>query len=327
MFLIFSDIHFDLYKPFSIILSNGLNSRLMGQIDVMKDIKRIVRRKGVTNIFFLGDLFNSQAATIDKILLNTVFYAIQSLAEIAPLYLLVGNHDNSKGISILTPFESIPNVTIINTVKSITVEGKSIDFVPWLETPPEEKSEYCFGHFGITGATVANGLVIEADEMDAKLLTGYKLILSGHYHTRQMVGENIYQVGGVMSTSFKDSEEDKGVWLLDPATDKLNFIPVKSPKFHTRTVSFSDELDAFIKENTSKDYWKLVVQSDGLIVPEMPPNVIVEYDYDPKSLDEIPVDTTSISNLIPIIQEFIDKSNTALSKEVLKIKAVELLEA
>ncbi len=298
----------------------------MQQIEVIKDVKRIARRKNVTDMFFLGDLFDSQAATIDKVLLNAVFFIIKSLAEVANLYLLVGNHDNAKGISILTPFESIPNVTVINEVKQIVVDGKSIDFVPWLEKPPEEKSEYCFGHFGINGATVGNGLLIEADEMDAKLLNGYKLILSGHYHTRQMVGENMYQIGGVMNTSFKDSEEDKGIWLLDPATDKLDFVPVKSPKFRTRIVITEDELETFIKEDKSKDYWKLVVKSDGLTVPEMPPNVIVEYDYMEKSLSELPIDTTSISNLVPIVKEFITNSNTSLPKDILIKKAVELLE-
>jgi hypothetical protein len=129
-----------------------------------------------------------------------------------------------------------------------------------------------------------------------------------------------------MSNSFRDSEEDKGVWFLDPATDKLEFLPIKYRKFRTRKIAFSDELDAFIKECNDKDYWKLVIKSDGLMIPEFPPNVLIEYDYDPKSLDETPVDTTSITNLVPIVKEFIDKSNTALNKEILKTKAIELLE-
>lgn len=326
MWLIFSDLHLDEWKAFATITSSGFNSRLMQQVEVVKEIKKIARKKNINNIFFLGDLFNSLTANVPKLLYNLAYYLVKSLAEVAHVYLLVGNHDNYKGVHMFTPFESIPNVTVIHTVTSITVDGHTIDFVPWLENPPEKKSEYCFGHFGISGATVSNGLVVEADELDAKLLTGYNLVLAGHYHTRQMVGKNVYQVGGVMANSFKDSEEDKGIWFLDPVTEKLDFLPIKSPKFHIRQVTFSDELEAFIAEVNSKDYWKLVVKSDGLIVPSMPPNVIIEYDYDPRSLDEIPVDTSSISNLVPIIQEFIDKSNTALSKDILKTKAIELLE-
>lgn len=324
--LIFSDIHFDLYKPFSTILPNGIEKRLMEQVQVIQQIRRLARRFHATAIFFLGDLFNSQGPTVNKVLLNVVFYAVQSLAEIAPLYILIGNHDIYRGINILTPFTSIPNVTIINELTSLVVEGHSIDFVPWLTPPPTRKSKYCFGHFGIQGATVNNQIINDAEEISLAALEGYQIVCSGHYHTRQIIGSNYYQIGSVMATAFKDSEEDKGVWSLEPVTNKLTFIPINSPKFHTRRAASSSQVDDFLQELNTQDYWKLIVESDGLAVPDMPPNVLVEYDFSPSSEAETIIDTTETSNLVPIIQEFIDRSNTALDKTILKKKAIELLE-
>lgn len=322
--LIFSDMHLDKHKAFSTITNRGLNSRLVQQVDIIRQVKRILRKEKVTTVFFLGDLFNSLTENISKIVYNVAFYLVQNIAELAHVYLVTGNHDLYNNIHTFTPFSSIPGVEIISETTTITVDDKKIDIVPWNCEIPKGKSPYCFGHFGIEGAVVGEGFNIDA-EVSKEALKKYELVLSGHYHTRQKVANNAYHIGAVMSTSFKDSIEDKGVWLLEDS--KLRFVPIKSRKFCTVEVAYSDQIEQFITTTYNEyDYFRLLVKSDDLIIPEFKDNVIVKYDYDPRTPEEMEIpDTSEITSLIPIISEFIDKSKTALDKTILKAKAIELL--
>ena len=320
--LIFSDIHLKEWKPFATVLSNGMNSRLMEQIRVLQQVKKIARQHKITNIFFLGDLVDSISPTISKLVINTAFYMIQSLAEVANIYLLVGNHDIFGQINTLTPFSSIPNVNIVNVTTKISLNGKDIDLIPCYGTLPKNKSDYCFGHFGIQGATIGDSFVIE-EEVKPQSLKDYSLVLCGHYHSRQQVAENAYQIGSVMNMNFSNTPEDKGVFLLNPENDELKFIPIDSPKFYT--IKFDTQLQLDVEKFDTKNYYKLILKNDNLRAPEMP-NIIVEYDYEPNVEEKELIDTSNITNLAPIICEYIDNSNTSLDKEILKQKAVELLE-
>jgi DNA repair exonuclease SbcCD nuclease subunit len=322
LWMVFSDLHLKEWKQFSTVLANGLNSRFMEQIKVLQQVKHIARKNKVSSIFFLGDLMDSQSKDISKMVINTIFYLIQSLSEISSIYLLVGNHDVYKQINIFTPFTSIPRVTIIDQTTSIKLDGKTIDLIPCYGVWPKNKSDYCFGHFGIQGATIGDSFTIE-EEIKPQALKDYKLVLAGHYHTRQQVGKNMYQIGSVMNTNFSNTIEDKGVFLLNPSNDDLQFIFIPSPKFYTINIYNENDIKEFKPE--PNDYYKLKIKNDNIQVPEYP-NVIVEYDWEPNIEEKELIDTSNITNLVPIIQEFIMNSNTSLDKEILKQKAVELLE-
>ena len=327
MWLILTDLHLDLHRAFATVASNGLTNRIIQQIEVIQQVKRIARKHKVNNIFFLGDLFNTLSPTIPKLVYNVAFYLIQSLAEIANVYILVGNHDIFQNIHLFTPFTSIPKVKVIHDSTTIIVDGKSIDMIPWGgDLFGEDKAHYCFAHIGIAWADVGTGFVLDADQVPLSALAGYKIVLAGHYHTRQMMAEGVFHIGGVMATSFKDTPEDKGVFLLDPTNDKLDFIPVKSPKFLTMVFTNQLQVDILnMSQFPTDNYYRLLIQSDDIVVPEFGPNVIVEYDYEPKT-EETALAVSEITDLVPIVQDFIDRSNTQLPKPILKEKAIELLE-
>lgn len=332
MFLIFSDLHADLYKAFVTVTEQGISSRLLQQIEVIREVKRIARRHRVSHIFFLGDLFNSQASTIDKFLYNAIFFMVQSVAEVAPLYLLVGNHDIIKQINIFTPFTPIPNVNVIEQSTTIDLEGRSIDLVPWQGQWAAPSGDYCFGHFGIKGATINNNQTVFTveEQIEPASLKDYKLVLAGHFHTRQQVGEHLYHIGSVMAQSFKDTTEDRGCWLVNPETDTLKFIPIRSPKFYTMEINDEKDMDEFQEQygcQQTSDYFKLRIKTDGISIPSVfGNNVVIDYDYDIGVEESERIDTSNILNLAPIIEEFIRSSNTALNKDKLVKKALELLE-
>ncbi len=324
LWLIFSDIHLDNYKLFATIAANGLNSRLMEQIIVLQQVKKIIHQNKITTTFFLGDLFNALSPTISKMIYNVAFYLIQSMAEITDIYLLPGNHDIWGKINLFTPFTSIPRVKVIDQTTQIELDGRTIDLIPWGDQIPipEEQAEFCFGHFGIQGATIGDNFIAE-EEIKPQFLKDYKTVLAGHYHTRQQVADNAYQIGSVMNTNFSNTTEDKGVFLLNPVNAELKFIPVPSAKFITVEINNENDIKEFIP--VPENYYKVRIKQDGLQVPEYP-NVIYEHDFEPTVDEKEAIDTADITNLLPIVYEYITNSNTSLDKNILKNKARELLE-
>jgi DNA repair exonuclease SbcCD nuclease subunit len=263
---------------------------------------------------------------------------VQSVAEVAPLYLLVGNHDIVKQINIFTPFTSIPNVTVVESTTQIDIDKKLIDLIPWegkFHNPKASlvtQADYCFGHFGIKGATINNNQTVFTveEQVEPASLKDYKLVMAGHFHTRQMVGENLYHIGAVMAQSFKDTTEDRGCWLVNPKNDELKFVPIVSPKFFTVEINNEQDMAEFQEQygcQQTNDYFKLRIKTDGISIPDLfGNNVVIDYDYDVGIEESERIDTSNILNLAPIIEEFIRSSNTALNKDKLVKKALELLE-
>ena len=80
--LIITDLHADNYTQFARLLDSGVNSRLQACLDVLDQVNSICQSKEITDIFFLGDLFNSRTAVpID------VYYLVEEalLKEIVSL--------------------------------------------------------------------------------------------------------------------------------------------------------------------------------------------------------------------------------------------------
>jgi calcineurin-like phosphoesterase family protein len=77
-------------------------------------------------IIHLGDLFDNRNV-IPINLLNYGMEIIEELASIAPLHIIVGNHDlwsrSASEINTIRPFKYIPNVSIYETSKTIEYNG------------------------------------------------------------------------------------------------------------------------------------------------------------------------------------------------------------
>ncbi|GAH35152.1 unnamed protein product, partial [marine sediment metagenome] len=111
--LIISDLHSDNYTQFARLLDSGVNSRLQACLDVLSQVNGICQSKEITDIFFLGDLFNSRTAVpIDVYYL--VYEKLKEISDDREIWLLVGNHDlflkRGNKISSTYPFESICHV-------------------------------------------------------------------------------------------------------------------------------------------------------------------------------------------------------------------------
>jgi len=311
--LIFSDLHLDNYRRFSTTLQGGMNSRLDHQVNVVYKVIEIAKREQPEAIVFLGDLFNGQGATISKLLFTTGYNLVYQLQCVAPVYLLVGNHDIFGGQTILSSMSDMHQVIVVDETRPVDLLGMRISMMPWGGVMPAS-GVVVLGHLDMEGFKTGLGYELPGT-MHPKEFSQFKLVISGHYHSYQEMKPNIIYCGAVMPITFGDvAEEDYGCGILD---DSLHFTRhiITSPKFIPILVDTQSSLDRFV-ENRSDNYYRLTIRDRKIVVPKMDYRVEIDWDIQEEMKARLAYEVDS--PLEDILCMYIDKANTKIDKEQAK---------
>lgn len=227
-------------------------------------------------VCILGDLFdNRQSINIDT--MNIASGIIRQIAELAPVYIMAGNHDMSRrsdsSLNSLVIVKGIPNVVVIDSYSSVhwkTSSGSSrrVGFIPYTgiyskETEAVSKSneDYIFLHTEVLGAIFDSGKPIK----DGAVTTASpaKRIFSGHIHKRQELGKFTY-IGSPYHLRRSDVGDLKGIYILNIDDDTLEFVPNRySPIFQAVTLQslLTMTLSEF-KSYITNNYTDIIVPRD-----------------------------------------------------------------
>jgi DNA repair exonuclease SbcCD nuclease subunit len=325
MKLIFSDLHLDLWRAFDQPTADGLGSRLSMQRMVAEEVYNIGVKNDVDGFYFLGDLFHSKADKISKLVMMEASRIIRKMSEWAPIYIICGNHDTYQGSPVISYLLSEDVYPVVTTTED-RIYDRTVYLVPYGGMMPSnpEPSSVLFGHYGIRGASTNGYRPLDNLDVAVADLIKYKLAIMGHYHTRQALAKNVLHCGAVMANDFNDSNEDRGVHLLDKNFN-LKFVPIESPKFYTYRVDTQEHLNKALASINSLNYHKIVITSDGVEVPKQQDNVIYEWDIYNSPDKHVPLDEAQ-KTLTMDVTDFIMKSNTALNKDKLIEVAHRVLE-
>lgn len=187
-----------------------------------------------TFIVVMGDVLHTQ----EKIYVTPFKRAtdfIHALSEIAPVYVLIGNHDYKNSSQFLTdehPFTALklwPNTYIVDKVlvheydltiqdnkeeKTTPIHFAFTPFVPtgrFVEALGTEMWETCqcvFAHQEVKGAKMGGKISECSDVWEDE----YPLLVSGHIHESHMPQQNVFYTGSAMQHAVAD--EDKFVFEL-----------------------------------------------------------------------------------------------------------------
>jgi DNA repair exonuclease SbcCD nuclease subunit len=197
---------------------------------------------------------------------------LKRLSEIAPTYLLIGNHDRPNNSTFLTnehPFNALKdwdNMTVVDTTQERTINGQKFKFVPYVPPGRFEEAlivnsnvkEYSpnnetaiFAHQEFYGVKMGSFISKDGD----KWPLNYPLIISGHIHDYEETQTNIIYTGTPLQHSFGDRSDKtvsvfkfykNGTWKqqrIDLGLMKREIIYLNPEQIHT----FNPSSDKLIK--------------------------------------------------------------------------------
>ena len=224
-------------------------------------------------IVLLGDILHDHER-LHTIALNKAYYLINKIREIAPVYILVGNHDMINHDQFLTKqhwmnaLKMWDNVIIVDNVIHLSESNLNFMFCPYvapgrfieaLETIKGEfdwkNSSLIFAHQEFKGCKMGAIISEIGDEWDINS----PLVVSGHIHSKQRPQENIVYPGSSMQVAYGENEANI-VLLINIDEEKLELeeINLDIPKKRIIYIE-SSEFDTFTPPN-DKDHIKLTIK-------------------------------------------------------------------
>lgn len=334
MSLVFiTDLHLDNYRPFSKLAANGMNSRLLDQMNVIKDVSKAIEKLQPEAIFFLGDLFNGMTESLPKIIYMAGYLTAQAWSQVAPLYIIVGNHDIYRGMHVLSTFESLPNVHIVSSTVSIKADGYDIDLIPWNNPLPEVHGDICAGHMEVFGAMMDAAYACKGG-VQPTIFKGYKYVMLGHFHNPQSFlvpgAIDARYIGSVMQTDRRRTSEGF-MGLVGINNNEIVEIPIESPRIYDLTATTTEELAVACEtiDSHPKDYFRLTLTSPELSYGSQTHRVSVEYHLPEIGSSRLQLESILYSpnstRLVSVVEKWIEQANTVLDKDELKKMAREFL--
>jgi hypothetical protein len=195
---------------------------------------------GITTVVDMGDTFDSRKG-IDFSALswakNNYYDRLQQMG--VTVHTIVGNHTSYyKNTNVVNAVDLLlreyDNVTVYSEPTEVKLGNLNTLFIPWINQENEEKTlklikktscKCAMGHLELQGFRV-NKQVIMEHGLDSKLFEKFKLVFSGHYHTRSDNG-TVFYLGNPYEMFWSDVGDKRGFTLFD--TETLEKTPINNP--------------------------------------------------------------------------------------------------
>jgi predicted phosphodiesterase len=233
----------------------------------IEKINKLLQKGSYDYCILLGDI-KHKFKNDDRVTQSLVCNLFTVITSHCKLYVLVGNHDMDDSQQYLTEnhtlvsFKKWPKVTIVDTpifVKLGTVYAAFCPYVPKgrfleaLETIDYKSASIIFAHQEMQGCQMGGMVSIDGDcwADDSPLL------ISGHIHTKQNVGENVIYVGTPYDLGWDESEKRYVMDLTFTESFKIKYILSSMPRKIIVRLSYADAIKWQLPETL--DYYKLKI--------------------------------------------------------------------
>jgi DNA repair exonuclease SbcCD nuclease subunit len=216
----------------------------------------------------LGDTWDTHSVIRSEVACEFMKHVYKTLDQNIPYVYLLGNHDfykpsDSKYHAMLPYKGKIPNLHIIDTPQDLF----DMTFVPYQyygSNFPKKTLPIVVAHQTFLGADY--GPIRATEGVDATSIEGCDIIISGHIHTKSVLGPVIY-VGSPFSQSAADVDQIKGITIFDTSTYAETFIRTPLPTWRRLHIVVSQStnvevIHALVEQDisNSKDHWVLELE-------------------------------------------------------------------
>jgi DNA repair exonuclease SbcCD ATPase subunit len=154
------------------------------------------------------------------------------------IHILIGNHDldnkNSESNSLYF-LRTLKNVILYdrpcmlrNTDETdwgvIPYQTSVANFLSCVKDMNALNVKNLIIHQGILGAFMGE-YVVDETSISPEELSSFDMVISGHYHRSQKMGDNIYYCGSPFTTNFGEANETKFIWVVEKFDGKIVMKP------------------------------------------------------------------------------------------------------
>ena len=197
-------------------------------------------KEGITTVVDMGDTFDSRKG-IDFSALswakNNYYDRLKNMG--IQVHTIVGNHTayykNTNEVNAVDLLlREYDNVTVYSEPTEVNLGNLNTLFIPWINQENEAetlkliqktKSKVAMGHLELHGFRV-NKQVVMDHGLDSSLFDKFKLVFSGHYHTRSDNGR-VFYLGNPYEMFWNDVGDKRGFHIFD--TETLERVCINNP--------------------------------------------------------------------------------------------------
>ena len=222
-------------------------------------------------IFLGGDIVHSKTQGISPELIEILRWWFTSLSEIAPVHVILGNHDglilNEDRLDAITPIVRSLNNPNIQLMKGTGIYPTGVpgfewgvfccfDSKAWPDLKPSgENVSIAAFHGPVNGSLTDQDWEINGDSVKVDFFRDFDYTMLGDIHKRQFFTPKIAYPGSTIQQNYgEDVEKGFLFWDIEDADDfKVEFIPLHNPHAF-RTIKWTgDVVDTL---NNIPDDWK-----------------------------------------------------------------------
>ncbi len=199
-----------------------------------------LEKEGITTVVDMGDTFDSRKG-IDFSALswakNNYYDRLHQMG--VKVHTIVGNHTayykNTNDVNAVDLLlREYDNVTVYSDPTEVKLGNLNTLFIPWINQENEANTlkliqktscKCAMGHLELQGFRVNRQIVMEHG-LESKLFEKFKLVFSGHYHTRSDNG-TIFYLGNPYEMFWSDVNDKRGFTIFD--TETLEKTPINNP--------------------------------------------------------------------------------------------------
>jgi hypothetical protein len=296
-----------------------------------------LEERGITQLVDMGDTFDNRKNIDIWSLKWSKDNYYNRLSEIGvQLHTIVGNHTayykNTNAVnSVDLLMREYNNIQVYSEITEVLIDKLKILFVPWINSENTKdsiakiKSSTCnvlMGHLELNGFSPYKGHTM-TEGMDCDIFENFKLVLSGHYHTKSDNGK-IFYLGNPYQLYWNDVNDTRGFHIFDTKTLELEFIPNSYEMF--KVIEYNDTPPQFYNYNECfEKYVKLIVKkkTNSKQFEKFFNKLSDASPFELKVIDEIKIDDCDIEVLesegtVAILDKYIDNAEIDLNKSMLK---------
>ena len=291
-------------------------------------------RENQVPLMIAGDL-NETKAVMRAEWVKALIELFEEFSDVT-VHIIDGNHDlnNKAGSKSSLQFLNLmSHVNVYHEPTEIDLSGVPFALIPYCNTKEafidavdKAVSKYMIGHQGIMGAYMGD-YVIDESSVPPEILKDFDLVLLGHYHKHQWVGDNIMYFGSPYTVNFGEAGHGKYIWQIYQADGQVLTQPIPTVvRQHRQIVCDNEMLGSYEATHLREDdLIKIIMKGPKEFALQKPnlkhifPTQQITFSPDIERQSEVRIAQETISKPVQVIKEYLESANTHFDKKTLEI--------